>query len=78
MHGLFGIPVDPMGRCINQTSKVDFSISESDLSVTCDVFVCFFATATSIKRYIWVFHGVSKNRGPPKSSILIGFSVINH
>ena len=27
---------------------------------------------------IWVFHGVSKNKGTPKSSILIGFSIINH
>ena len=27
---------------------------------------------------IWVFHGVSKNSGTPRSSILIGFSIINH
>ena len=29
----------------------------------------------------WVYHlymGVSKNKGTPKSSILIGFSIINH
>ncbi len=29
--------------------------------------------------YIYIYMGVSKNRGgPPKSSILIGFSIINH
>ena len=26
----------------------------------------------------WEYMGVSKNRGIPKSSILIGFSIINH
>ena len=29
--------------------------------------------------YIYIYMGVSKNRGgPPKSSIFIGFSLINH
>ena len=28
--------------------------------------------------YIYIYMGVSKNRGTPKSSILIGFSIINH
>ena len=28
--------------------------------------------------YICLFLGVSKNDGTPKSSILIGFSIINH
>ena len=27
---------------------------------------------------IYVYMGVSKNRGTPKSSILIGFSIINY
>ena len=29
-------------------------------------------------QYIYIYMGVSKNRGTPKSSILIGFSIINH
>ena len=28
--------------------------------------------------YIYIYMGVSKNNGTPKSSILIGFSIINH
>ena len=28
--------------------------------------------------YIYIYMGVSKNRGTPKSCILIGFSIINH
>ena len=28
--------------------------------------------------YIYIYMDVSKNRGTPKSSILIGFSIINH
>ena len=28
--------------------------------------------------YIYIYVGVSKNNGTPKSSILIGFSIINH
>ena len=36
----------------------------------------------SVYNYFNIFHliymGVSKNRGTPKSSILIGFSIINH
>ena len=35
-------------------------------------------TLTNIDIIKWVFHGVSKNNGTPKSSILIGFSIINH
>ena len=27
---------------------------------------------------VYIYMGVSKNRGTPKSSILIGFSIINH
>ena len=27
---------------------------------------------------LYIYMGVSKNRGTPKSSILIGFSIINH
>ena len=30
------------------------------------------------KKTCWIHLGVSKNRGTPKSSILIGFSIINH
>ena len=33
---------------------------------------------TQYKREIHLYMGVSKNRGTPKSSILIGFSLINH
>ena len=32
----------------------------------------------NIHTYIYIYMGVSKNRGTPKSSILIGFSIINH
>ena len=32
----------------------------------------------NILECIWVFHGVSKNRCTPKSSILMGVSIINH
>ena len=28
--------------------------------------------------YMYIYMGVSKNRGTPKSSMLIGFSIINH
>ena len=28
--------------------------------------------------YIYIYMGVSENNGTPKSSILIGFSIINH
>jgi len=28
--------------------------------------------------YCMIYMGVSENRGTPKSSILIGFSIINH
>ena len=31
-----------------------------------------------LHRYIYIYMGVSKNRSTPKSSILIGFSIINH
>ena len=31
-----------------------------------------------VVRQMYVYMGVSKNRGTPKSSILIGFSIINH
>ncbi len=31
-----------------------------------------------VKSDSWNYMGVSKNRGTPKSSILIGFSIINH
>ena len=31
-----------------------------------------------IHTYIYIYMGVSKNSGTPKSSILIGFSIINH
>ena len=34
------------------------------------------ATRTHI--YIYMYMGVSKNRGTPKSTILIRFSIINH
>ena len=33
---------------------------------------------TAIDAYIYIYMGVSKNRGTPKSSILIRFSIINH
>ena len=33
---------------------------------------------TSLLWFCWLDMGVSKNRGTPKSSILIGFSIINH
>ena len=29
-------------------------------------------------KHIYIYMGVSKNNGTPKSSILIGFSIINH
>ena len=35
-------------------------------------------TRQSLKHHLNVHAGVSKNRGTPKSSILIGFSIINH
>ena len=28
--------------------------------------------------YLYIYMGVSENRGTPKSSILVGFSIINH
>ena len=31
-----------------------------------------------IYKYVYIYMSVSKNRGTPKSSILIGFSIINH
>ena len=37
------------------------------------LYLCY-VTASDCHRYL----GVSKNRGTPKSSILIGFSIINH
>ena len=30
------------------------------------------------RKVIYIYIGVSKNRGTPKSSISIGFSIINH
>ena len=42
------------------------------------VFLCCMAVARCLFNLIYVHMGVSKNNGTPKSSILIGFSIINH
>ena len=41
------------------------------------VFACW-DNRPEMRKSCWVSLGVSKNRGTPKSSILIGFSLINH
>ena len=52
-------------------------ILDVDIQTTLDDFILFNFVQTLDKSMI--FHlGVSKNRGTPKLSILIGFSIINH
>ena len=50
----------------------DFGVLWSDFAP--EVMILFFI----ISMYIYIYMGVSKNKGTPKSSILIGFSIINH
>ena len=48
------------------------------LYILCYIHICVYIYIWLICIYIYWFMDVSENRGTPKSSILIGFSIINH